>query len=288
MSLFRRRKYIDLKPQSSDDIIARRERIPDNFATRCPNCKLLIIQKAIGEDRLCPKCEYHMQFPAEDRLKWILDDGSFTEWDTELKAYNPLDFPEYDKKISKGQRNTGLEEAIITGEGRLNTLPVAIAAMENRFMMASMGTIVGEKLTRLFERATEKKLPVVIYVTSGGARMQEGILSLMQMAKVSQAVAKHSQAGLFYCAFLTHPTTGGVTASFGMQGDITLAEPGATIGFAGKRVIEQTINADLPADFQDAEVVLENGFVDQIVSRKNQHDVLTTLLKAHQVEGGAK
>lgn len=282
MGLFRKKKYIRLEPVEPEELKRRRDKIPDDLVERCLSCKNLILMQSIGEDRTCPKCEHHFQFPAKDRIKWLVDDHTFVEWDAELKAQNPLDFPEYDQKIAKGQKNTGLEEAILTGQAELDGIPLALAAMDNRFMMASMGSTVGEKLTRLFERATELELPVIIFIASGGARMQEGILSLMQMAKVSQAVTKHSQAGLFYCSFLTHPTTGGVTASFAMQGDIILAEPRAIVGFAGKRVIEQTIKADLPDDFQDAEVVLENGFIDDIVPRKNHHRVLSLLLNIHR------
>ena len=225
-----------------------------------------------------------MQFPAEKRIKWLTDENSFVEWDSDVTATDPLEFPGYQDKLELAQELTGLKEAVLTGKATLNQLPLAIGVMDNRFVMASMGTIVGEKLVRLFEEATKQSLPVVLYIASGGARMQEGILSLMQMAKVSQAVAKHSKAGLFYCAVLTNPTTGGVTASFAMQGDMTLAEPGATVGFAGKRVIEQTIKATLPQEFQKAESVLENGFIDQIVTRDDQRKILQLLLTIHQVK----
>lgn len=285
MALFRRKnKYVQINPARSDQIKERRAQIPDGLAQRCPKCERIIFQSSIQEDHLCPKCGYHLQFPAQKRIDWLVDERSFTEWDQELEAKDPLDFPGYQEKLNAGQKATALKEAIVTGEASLEGLPLAIGVMDSRFIMASMGTVVGEKLTRLFERATEKGLPVILYIASGGARMQEGILSLMQMAKVSQAVSKHSQAGLFYCAFLTHPTTGGVTASFAMQGDVTLAEPEATIGFAGKRVIEQTIKAKLPADFQTAETVLKNGFIDNIVSRTKQHQVLRLLLAAHPTE----
>lgn len=285
MALFRKNnKYIQVNPVRTDEMKERRAQIPDGLAQRCPSCKGIIFQNSIGADYLCPKCHYHLQFPALERVDWLVDEESFKEWDTAIQADNPLEFPDYDEKIEQGQKVTGLEEAIITGQATLESLPFALGVMDNRFIMASMGTVVGEKLTRLFERATELKLPVVLYIASGGARMQEGILSLMQMAKVSQAVARHSQAGLFYCAVLTHPTTGGVTASFAMQGDVTLAEPKATIGFAGKRVIEQTIKSDLPEDFQDAETVLKYGFVDNIVDRRKQHKVLRLLLAIHQTE----
>lgn len=285
MALFRKKKkYVEINPRRSDELKERRAQIPDGLAERCPKCQAIIFQNSIGNDHLCPKCSYHLQFPALKRIKWLVDDGSFKEWDSDLTAKDPLDFPGYQEKLDRSQKSTQLKEAVVTGQAELKGLPFALGVMDSRFVMASMGTVVGEKLTRLFEQATREKLPVVLYIASGGARMQEGILSLMQMAKISQAVSKHSQAGLFYCTVLTHPTTGGVTASFAMQGDITLAEPEATVGFAGKRVIEQTIGSDLPKDFQTAETVLENGFIDNIVSRKKQHHVLSLLLAAHQTE----
>lgn len=285
MALFRKKKkYVEINPRRADELKERRAQIPDGLAERCPKCQAIIFQNSIGSDHLCPKCSYHLQFPALKRIKWLVDDGSFKEWDSDLTAKDPLHFPGYQEKLDRSQKSTQLKEAVVTGQAKLDGLPFALGVMDSRFVMASMGTVVGEKLTRLFEHATEQKLPVVLYIASGGARMQEGILSLMQMAKISQAVSRHSQAGLFYCTVLTHPTTGGVTASFAMQGDVTLAEPEAIVGFAGKRVIEQTIGSDLPEDFQTAETVLENGFIDNIVSRKKQHQVLRLLLAAHQTE----
>lgn len=286
MALFRKKKsYIQItNPAQADELKARRALIPDGLAESCPSCKEIIFKSSIGEDYLCPKCDYHLQFPTMERIEWLVDVGSFTEWDKELTAQDPFEFTGYQDKIERARKTTGLEEAIVTGQANLEGMPFALGVMDSRFIMASMGTVVGEKLTRLFERATELKLPVVLYIASGGARMQEGILSLMQMAKVSQAVSRHDQAGLFYCAFLTHPTTGGVSASFAMQGDMTLAEPKATVGFAGKRVIEQTIGSKLPADFQDAETVLEYGFIDQIVHRSEQKNVLSLLLSIHAAE----
>src|SRR5699024_5863351 len=195
-------------------------------------------------------------------------------------ARDPLNFPGYQEKLDRSQSSTELKEAVVTGQAEIEHLPFALGVMDSRFVMARMGTVVGEELTRLFEQATEKRLPVVLYIASGGARMHEGILSLLQMAEIAQAVAEHSQAGLFYCTVLTHATTGGVTASFAMQGDITFAEPEAIVGFAGKRVIEQTIGSDLPEDFQTADTVLENGFIDHIVPRKKQAPVLRFLLAA--------
>lgn len=289
MAFFRRKKkYVEITPLRTEEIQQRRAQIPDDLASSCPNCRAVIFTNTIGADYLCPKCQYHLQFPAANRVEWLVDAGSFQEWDADLKANDPLDFPGYVDKIEQSKKTTKLEEAVLTGEGKLEGLPFALGVMDSRFIMASMGTVVGEKLTRLFERATEKKLPVILYIASGGARMQEGILSLMQMAKISQAVAKHSEAGLLYIPVLTHPTTGGVTASFAMQGDITLAEPKATVGFAGRRVIAQTIKSELPADFQTAESVLENGFIDKIVSRETQHKFLHFLLLVHQQESQVK
>lgn len=285
MAFFRKKKkYVEITPARTEEMKERRAQIPDDLVSSCPHCKAVIFNQTIGEDYLCPKCQYHLQFPALERVEWLTDKNSFNEWDTDVKAADPFDFPEYQEKIQKSQKVTKLEEAVLTGEATLHGNPLALGVMDSRFVMASMGTVVGEKLTRLFERATERKLPVILYIASGGARMQEGILSLMQMAKVTQAVSKHSQAGLLYIAVLTHPTTGGVTASFAMQGDITLAEPKATIGFAGKRVIAQTIKSSLPADFQTAESVLEHGFIDRIVSRPEQRRLLHFLLLAHRPE----
>lgn len=284
MALFRRKKYIQINPKRADEIKERQAKVPDGLAERCPKCENIIFKSSIEADYLCPKCGHHLQFPAQERVDWLVDAETFVEWDSELDAKNPLDFPGYQEKIDRGQKTTRMETAILTGQAELQGLPFGIGVMDSRYMMASMGTVVGEKITRIFERATKEKLPVVLFIASGGARMQEGILSLMQMAKISQAISKHSKAGLFYCTVLTHPTTGGVTGSFAMQGDVTLAEPNATIGFAGKRVIEQNINANLPDDFQAAETVLEYGFIDNIIPRSNQHQSLHLLLSIHQLE----
>ena len=202
-----------------------------------------------------------------------------------MKTEDPLNFPDYLEKIASVQEKTGLHEAVLTGEATINQQPVAIGIMDSNFIMGSMGTVVGEKITRLFERALAKNLPVVLFTASGGARMQEGIFSLMQMAKISAAVKRHSEAGLFYLTVLTDPTTGGVTASFAMEGDVILAEPQALIGFAGRRVIEQTIRQELPEDFQKAEFLLEHGFVDQIVPRTQLRERISQLLKLHTIKG---
>ena len=286
MALFRRKKTIRINPISPAEVATQRSSIPDNIAEKCPHCNRIILQNQITEDYCCPHCSEHLHFPAYERIQWLVDEGSFKEWDSDLNAKNPLDFPGYSAKLEKAQENTQLKEAVVTGEARIDGRELAIGVMDKRFVMASMGTIVGEKITRLFEHATENKLPVVLYIASGGARMQEGILSLMQMAKISQVVSRHQDAGLFYCSVLTNPTTGGVTASFAMQGDVTLAEPRAIVGFAGKRVIEQTIKSKLTKDFQQAEWVFDNGFIDSIVPRSNQKQIISQLVQAHSYEGG--
>lgn len=211
-----------------------------------------------------------------------MDEGTFVEFDKDIFTANPLDFEGYEDKISELREKTGLSEAVVTGSCKIGGMPCMIGVMDSKFLMASMGSVVGEKLTRMFEYATEKRLPVVLFTASGGARMHEGIFSLMQMAKVSGAVKLHSDAGLLYITVLTDPTTGGVTASFAMLGDIILSEPGALIGFAGRRVIEGTIGEKLPGDFQSAEFNLKNGFVDAIVSRDELKSTLSLLLTMHK------
>lgn len=285
MALFRRKKSIRLNSITTSELQDVRSGIPDGIAEKCPHCQRIILKDQISKDYCCPHCNEHLHFPAPERIEWLLDSQSFTEWDGHLQTQNPVEFPQYEAKIQKTQGKTQLNEAIITGIGKIKGIPLALGIMDNRFLMASMGQVVGEKLTRLFEQARELNLPVILYISSGGARMQEGIISLMQMAKVTQAVTYHSQAGLFYGSILTHPTTGGVTASFAMQADIIMAEPRAIIGFAGKRVIQQTLNAKLADDFQTAEWVFDNGFIDQIIPRSLQKDVIHQLLTIHQGGG---
>ena len=213
-----------------------------------------------------------------------IDKGTFVEYDATMTSKNPIDFEGYEQKIAQLQEKTGLRDAILTGECNIRNKHCVIAVMDSHFMMASMGSVVGEKLARAFERATEKRLPIIVFSASGGARMQEGIVSLMQMAKTSAAVARHSDAGLLYITVLTDPTTGGVTASFASLGDIIIAEPKVLIGFAGRRVIEDTIRQRLPDDFQSAEFLLEHGFVDMIVERKNIRRTLSRLIRLHTKE----
>lgn len=234
---------------------------------------------------VCPLCGHHFTVPARYRINHIADPGSFREICGSLKGGNPLDFPEYNAKLEKARSQTGLREAVVTGTCRIDGIKTVLAVMDNRFLMGSMGSAVGEKITRVAEYATKNRLPFVLFATSGGARMQEGILSLFQMAKTSAAIARHHEAGLFFLSILTNPTTGGVTASFASLGDIILAEPGALIGFAGPRVIEQTIREALPEGFQRAEYLKEHGFVDQVVERKDMRDAIALLLKIHQRRG---
>ena len=263
-----------------------RPSVPDNMCVSCPECKRTLLKTEVEEnDYICPKCQYHFKVQARKRVRMLVDLDTFQEQNAELVPSNPLDFPGYEEKLSRAQQKSGEPEGVICGTAEINGYPVALFVMDPGFILGSMGTVVGEKITRLFEYATEANLPVIGYTVSGGARMQEGILSLMQMAKTSGAVKRHSDAGLLYITVLTNPTTGGVTASFAMEGDIILAEPKALVAFAGPRVIEQTIRQKLPNGFQRAEFLLEKGFVDEIVPRSQQRKYLTTLLKLHQKGG---
>lgn len=235
--------------------------------------------------RICPCCGNYFRLSARERIALVTDRGTFREHDASLKSENIIDFPEYDEKLEKAIEATDEKDAVVTGHAKIGGVAAALFVMDSNFMMASMGTVVGEKITRLFEYATENRLPVVGFICSGGARMQEGVLSLMQMAKVSAAVRWHNDAGLFYLPVLTDPTTGGVTASYAMEGDIIAAEPGALIGFAGQRVIEQTTGEKLPKGFQSAEFQLEHGFVDLLIERGESKKVIARLLTANMAAG---
>lgn len=288
MALFGKKdKYVRINPNRSLKREVERDvpEVPDELFAKCPACKHMIYQKDLGVAKICPSCSYNFRISAQERLALTVDEASFEELFTGIETKDPLNFPKYSEKLSQARAATGLDEAVLTGKASIRGQKVALAIMDSNFIMASMGTVVGEKLTRLFELAIDEKLPVVIFTASGGARMQEGIMSLMQMAKVSAAVKRHSNAGLFYLTILTDPTTGGVTASFAMEGDIILAEPQALVGFAGRRVIETTVRENLPDDFQKAEFLLEHGFVDAIVKRTDMPDVIANLVAFH---GGAK
>lgn len=248
----------------------------------CKRCKKEVLRQNYAKNLfVCPLCGHCSRVSAYDRIAMTCDEGSFRELDRKLRSGNPLKFKGYPEKLENLRSATGLQEAVVTGVGKISSHPAAVGVMDSHFLMASMGSVVGEKLARLFEYAARKKLPVVLFTASGGARMHEGIYSLMQMAKVSAAVGRHSQEGLLYVTVLTDPTTGGVTASFAMQGDIILAEPRATIGFAGRRVIEGTIGEKLPSGFQSAEFLCEHGFVDRIVPRPEMRETLQKILAIH-------
>lgn len=266
----------------------RKPEAPEGILKKCNKCGAAILtDEVINGKYICPKCHGYFRIPAYKRIELVTDAGSFEEWDAKIdegeRPENPLDFRGYTEKVEALRVKTGLDEAVVTGKATICGHPVVIGVCDGRFMMASMGHAVGEKITRAVERATEERLPVVLFTCSGGARMQEGIISLMQMAKTSAALKRHSDAGFLYIPVLTDPTTGGVTASFAMLGDIILAEPGALIGFAGPRVIEQTIGQKLPEGFQRAEFLLEHGFVDRIVTRDEMKEVLGQILKMHTV-----
>ena len=248
---------------------------------KCPNCRRDIPLSRLWANNLVCQCGYHFRMKARQRIQMIADKNSFHELFCGVEAGNPLNFPGYTEKAETVRAASGEEEAVICGSALIGGQMCCLFVMESYFMMGSMGSAVGEKITSLFEYALERRLPVIGFTVSGGARMQEGLLSLMQMAKTSAAVKRHSDAGLLYTAVLTDPTTGGVTASFAMEADIILAEPGATVGFAGARVIEQTTKKPLPNGFQKSEFVLDHGFIDSIVPRAGQKKYLTEILKMH-------
>ena len=283
-------RYLFKKTQTTEDNKPSEQQegpaAPQGLFHKCTKCQETIFSEELRKNSfVCPTCGNYFRMYASTRIEETLDEGSFEEWDADLLETNPLGTPGYEDKLRKLNDKTGLNEAIITGKGRIGGHETVIGIMDCRFMMASMGSVVGEKITRAVERATEQRLPVILFTASGGARMQEGIVSLMQMAKTSAALKRHSDAGLLYITVLTDPTTGGVTASFAMLGDIILAEPGALIGFAGPRVIEQTIGQKLPEGFQRSEFLLEHGFVDKIVERRDIRDTLESILKLHEDKG---
>lgn len=255
--------------------------VPEGMWTKCANCgEMVYTEDLIDNSYVCPKCGGYFRIDARTRISMLTDEGTFEEWDTSMETKNPLDFPGYLEKVTKLKKRTDLDEAVVTGRGKINGEDTVLAVCDTRFLMGSMGHTVGEKVTLAIEKATKEKLPIVIFTCSGGARMQEGIVSLMQMAKTSAALKKHSDAGLLYITVLTDPTTGGVTASFAMLGDIILAESGALVGFAGPRVIEQTIGQKLPEGFQRAEFIVEHGFADAIVERSQLGETISMLIRS--------
>jgi acetyl-CoA carboxylase carboxyl transferase subunit beta len=262
---------------------SRRKDIPGGIWTKCVSCsRILYNEQLIKNLKVCPKCGYHFRLPARERLSYLLDENTFDEMDANLLPTDPLHFKDsqkYPDRVKKAQEKTGLNEAVITGEGSIDSYRLAVGCLDFSFLGGSMASVVGEKVSRLIEHAAEKELPLVIVSASGGARMQEGILSLMQMAKTSAAVSLYNKKALPYISILTDPTTGGVSASFAFLADIIIAEPGALIGFAGPRVIEQTVKQKLPEGFQRAEFLLEHGMIDMVVHRKNMKSALLKLLK---------
>lgn len=272
------------KPEkSAEDKNGRKTDIPQGLLFKCPRCRNVTFEEDFQKNgKVCPHCNYHSRLAARERLDITVDKGSFEEFDKEMISKNPIDFPDYENKQAALREKTGLNDAVLTGKAKIRGEDIVIIVMDSNYMMASMGSVVGEKITRAIEYGTAHRLPVIAFTASGGARMQEGIVSLMQMAKTSGAVARHNEAGLLYIAVMTDPTLGGVTASFASLGDIIIAEPKVLIGFAGRRVIEGTIRQKLPDDFQSAEFMLENGFVDMIVERKKMRRVIAHLLKLHK------
>lgn len=275
-----RRKYATIPSEE-----AKRD-IPEGLMHKCKNCGSIIYNKELEKNlKVCQGCGYHFPMTAHERMAMILDEGSFQEYDADLQTENPLDFPGYPEKLEKDREKSGLQEAVVTGVGSISGISVAVGMMDSRFRMGSMGAVVGEKITRNIERAREKGLPLILFSASGGARMQEGVLSLMQLGKTSAALAKfHEDNGLFI-SVLTNPTTGGVSASFASLGDLNIAEEGALIGFAGRRVIEQTIRQELPDDFQTAEFLMEHGQLDLVLHRRDLRETLAKIVDIHTAGG---
>lgn len=276
----RKKKYASVP---GDDI---KRDVPEGLMKKCDECRKIFYRKEwIKNLNVCPACGFHHLLKAWDRIDSLFDENTFEEWDKDLLSANPLQFPDYEIKVKKDQEKTGLNEAVVTGKGTINGQETAVSVMDASFRMGSMGSVVGEKITRAIENAREQKLPFIIFTASGGARMQEGALSLMQMTKTSMAIKRFSDAGGLMISIMTHPTTGGVSASFASIGDYNFAEPKALIGFAGRRIIEQTIREKLPKDFQTAEFLLKHGHLDKVIKRHEMKQLLTTLLEMHNKGG---
>ncbi|UOE93425.1 acetyl-CoA carboxylase, carboxyltransferase subunit beta [Alkalihalobacillus sp. LMS39] len=260
-----------------------KQEVPEGLMTKCPSCRTIMYTKELKKNCLvCDSCGYHHRMSAYERIESLLDEETFVEINGNLISEDPLEFPTYQDKLEQDRKKTGLNEAVVTGEGKMSGLPLVIGVMDSRFRMGSMGSVVGEKIARAIERSIEKEIPFILFSASGGARMQEGVLSLMQMAKTSAALSKLDEQGNLFISVMTHPTTGGVSASFASLGDYNFAEPGALIGFAGRRIIEQTIRQELPDDFQTAEFLLKHGQLDRVVHRHDLKETLTTLLDMHK------
>jgi len=268
------------KKRSVDDLGEKKKDMPEGLWTKCPSCAESLFEQALVKNlRVFTSCGYHFTISSAERIASLVDEGTFEEMDLHIDSVDALGFKGYVDKVKAYQAKTGLKEAVVTGRASIEDIPVLVAIMDFRFLGASMGSVVGEKITRAIEAATAERKPVIVFSASGGARMHEGILSLMQMAKTSGALARHSQASLPYISILTHPTTGGVTASFATLGDIIIAEPKCMIGFAGPRVVKETTHADLPPGFQTAEFMMQHGLVDLIIERKDMRSKLAGILR---------
>ncbi len=260
--------------------------VPEGLMKKCSNCRKIFYEKEMTKNmEVCPNCDFHHSLSAWERINSLFDANTFEEWDTDLQTSNPLGFPDYIEKIKSDQKKTNLSEAVVTGKGTMDGRSVAFSVMDSRFRMGSMGSVVGEKIARAIERAKDEGIPFIIFTASGGARMQEGVLSLMQMSKTSIAIKRFSEAGGLMISVMTHPTTGGVSASFASLGDYNFAEPKALIGFAGRRIIEQTTREKLPDDFQTAEFLLKHGHIDRVVHRHDMKELLSSLVKMHDKGG---
>jgi acetyl-CoA carboxylase carboxyl transferase subunit beta len=285
-NVFSKTKYasINLNAKNKEGIVTRA-----SDQVNCPGChKPVPEHELINNQKVCPVCQYHFPLSGWERISLTVDEDSFQEFDNHLSSYNVLNFSDYSEKLELAKKQSGLEEAIICGYAQIQSHPVVLAIMDNQFMMASMGSVVGEKFCRAAEKAMLSEYPFIVFCTSGGARMQEGMFSLMQMAKTSATLARLHQKGLLYISILTHPTTGGVTASFASLADIIIAEPGALIGFTGPRVIEQTLRQKLPDDFQRSEYLLEHGMLDLVISRADLKNTLANILKIHSRRNNAE
>lgn len=278
--LFQKRKYATIPTDRQ------KREIPEGLMNKCPNCGTIQYSKELEKNlKVCNVCGYHYKLNGQERIAMTVDEDSFVEFDALMVSEDPLQFPDYTDKLAKAQNVSGLRDAIVTGTATLGGFPVVLGAMSFDFMGGSLGSVVGEKITKVFEYAIDHKVPAIIFSTSGGARMQESILSLMQMAKTSAAVAKLNEQGGLFISVITDPTFGGVSASFAMLGDLIIAEPGSSFGFTGRRVIEQTIRQKLPESFQTAEFNLEHGQLDKVVPRKDMREVLIKLLDMHGMKG---
>lgn len=276
----RKKKYAPIPSEQA------KQDVPEGLMTKCKGCHKIFYRKEMEKNiHVCPNCGYHHPLKAGERIDSLFDKGTFAEWDRELTSNNPLGFPGYEEKLEKDRQKTGLNEGVVTGKGLIDGQATAFSVMDSSFRMGSMGSAMGEKIARAIENARIESLPYVIFTASGGARMQEGVLSLMQMTKTSVAIKRFSNSGGLMISVMTHPTTGGVSASFASLGDYNFAEPGALIGFAGRRIIEQTIREKLPEDFQTAEFLLKHGQLDKVVHRHEMKLLLSTLLKMHQKVG---